>query len=177
MMAAQPGAAAPAGTSRFAAGNTGNEGTQCSRDMDHRAGGASVCEAVAGSELNAFDRILASLHEASLDPARWPGASALIDETLRTHGSTLACGDGEAEGDYRLYFMWVCHLGQRRRDLERLYLETYYPVDEAIPRVRRLPFNRLFHVTISTPRRSGILGGIQRAADPRPCRARDQRAA
>ena len=147
MAAAQTRAATPAGASPFAAGNTGNGGTQFSRNMGHRVGGASACEAVAGSELNAFDRILASLHEAALDPARWPGASALIDKVLRIHGSTLACGDGEVEGDYRLYFMWVCHLGQRRRDLERLYLETYYPVDEAIPRVRLLPYNRLFHIT------------------------------
>ena len=74
------------------------------------------------------------------------GASALIDEALGTHGSTLACGDGVSEGDYRVYFMWTCHLGQRRPDLERLWMETCYPVDEAIPRLRRLPFNRLFHV-------------------------------
>ena len=40
--------------------------------------------AVAGSKLNAFERILAALHEAALDPARWPGASALIDEALGT---------------------------------------------------------------------------------------------
>ncbi len=31
-------------------------------------------------ERNVFDRILASLHEAALDDARWPAASALIRE-------------------------------------------------------------------------------------------------
>ena len=99
------------------------------------------------SELNPFERILASLHEAALDPARWPSASALIDEALGTHGNTLACGDGEAEEDYRTNFVWICHLGQRRRDLERLWLETYHSLDERIPRLRRLPFYRLFHIT------------------------------
>ena len=99
------------------------------------------------SERDRFERILASLHEAALDPARWPGASALIDEALGTHGSTLASGDGESEEDYRIYFMWTCLRGERRRDLERLWFETYHPVDEGVPRMRRLPFNKLFHVT------------------------------
>ena len=108
--------------------------------------GAFAYEAMARSELNAFERILASLHEAALDPARWPNASALIDEALGTHGSTLACGDGESEEGYRIHFMWTCLRGERRRDLERLWLETLYPLDERMPRLRRLPFNRLFHV-------------------------------
>ena len=100
-----------------------------------------------GSELNAFERILASLHEAALDPSRWPSASALIDEALGTHGSTLASGDGDSEEDYRISFLWICHHGERRQDLERLWLETLYPLDERIPRLRGLPFNQLFHVT------------------------------
>ena len=99
------------------------------------------------SELNAFERILASLHEAALDPARWPSASALIDEVLGTHGSTLACGDGQSDEDYRIYFMWTCLRGQRRQDLERLWLETYYPIDEGIPRLRRRSFHRLIPIT------------------------------
>ncbi len=99
------------------------------------------------SELNAFERILASLHEAALDPARWPSASALIDEVLGTHGSTLACGDGESDEDYRIYFMWTCLRGQRRQDLERLWLETYYPIDEGIPRLRQRSFHRLIPIT------------------------------
>ena len=102
---------------------------------------------MAGSKLNAFERILAALHEAALDPARWPSASVLIDEALGTHGNTLACGDGEAEEDYRTYFMWICHRGQRRQDLERLWLETLYPLDERAPRLRRLPFCRLSLIT------------------------------
>ena len=100
------------------------------------------------SEAEAFERILASLHESALDPARWPGAAALIDETLGTHGSTLACGGGgEAELDDRINFMWICHFGQRRLDLERLWIETLYPLDARKARLRSLPFNRLFHIT------------------------------
>ena len=94
-----------------------------------------------------FDRILEALHEAAFDRRRWSNASALIDEALGTHGNTLACGDGESEEDYRLYFLWTFLRGERHRDLERLYLTTYYPVDEAVPRLRRLPFNELTHIT------------------------------
>ena len=99
------------------------------------------------SEGERFERILGSLHEAALDRTRWLRASALIDEALGTHGSTLVFGDGESNDDYRLYFMWTCLRGERRRDQERLYLETYYHQDERMPRLRRLPFDRLFRVT------------------------------
>ena len=99
------------------------------------------------SEGETFERILGSLHEAALDRARWPRASALIDEALRTHGGTLACGDGGSEEDFRIHFMWTCHRGQRHRELERGWIETYLPVDERIPRLRRLPFDRLFPIT------------------------------
>ena len=99
------------------------------------------------SEAEAFERILASLHAAALDPARWPGASALIDEALGTHGNTLACGGGESEEASRVYYLWIYHRGQRRRDLERLWLGRHLPLDERLPRLRRLPYDRLFHVT------------------------------
>ncbi len=99
------------------------------------------------SEWEMFESVLASLHNAALDPDGWPDAAGLIDQVLGTYGSTLACGDGESEDDYRLYFLWTCLHGERRRDRERLYLETYYPVDEAIPRLRRLPFDKLIHIT------------------------------
>ena len=98
-------------------------------------------------EWERFESVLASLHEAALDPDGWPKAAGSIDRILGTHGSTLACGGGESEEGYRIYFMWTCLRGQRREDLERLWLETCYPLDERIPRLRRLPFDRLFPVT------------------------------
>ncbi|MCY3670263.1 MAG: hypothetical protein OXH14_04200, partial [Alphaproteobacteria bacterium] len=98
------------------------------------------------SEWDTFESILASLHEAALDPDGWPRAAGSIDRVLGTHGSTLACGGGEWEDDTRLYFLWTCFRGERRQDRERLYLETYYPVDAAVPRLRRLPFDRLIRL-------------------------------
>ena len=99
------------------------------------------------SEEDAFERILASLHEAALDPVRWPSTAALIDEALGTHGSTLVFGDGDSEDDLRIYFAWTCWRGERHPELERLYFETYYPHDERMPRIRRAPFGRVFRTT------------------------------
>ena len=98
------------------------------------------------SERESFERILASLHETALDRARWPSASGLIDEALGTHGSSLTCAEGEAEAGVRIHFTRTCLRGNRRQDLERLYFETYYSRDERVPRVRRLPHGRLFHI-------------------------------
>ena len=64
------------------------------------------------SEWETFESILASLHEAAIDPDGWPDASGLIDRVLGTYGSTLACGDGGSEEDYRLYFLWTCLRGR-----------------------------------------------------------------
>ena len=98
------------------------------------------------SEREAFDRVLASLHEVALDPAHWSTATALIDDTLRTHGSSMVFGDGCSEEDIRIYFAWDFFRGQRHRDLERWYFENYYSLDERVPRLRHLPDSRLVHV-------------------------------
>lgn len=90
-----------------------------------------------------FERILASLHEAALDPARWSGFSAVADEALGVHGSSLLFADGESDEDVRIGFQWTCTRGERRPDLERLYFGTYYHLDERVPRLRHAPDGRL----------------------------------
>ena len=99
------------------------------------------------SEREAFERILASLHEAALDRAHWSTASALIDDILRAHGSSMVFGDGDSEEDIRIYFAWSFFRGQRHREIERDYFENYYTVDERVPRLRHLPDSRLCHIT------------------------------
>ncbi len=94
-----------------------------------------------------FERILALLQEVALDPARWSSASALIDEVLGVHGSSMVFADGDTEEDIRIYFAWTYFRGQRHRELERLYFETYYPLDERRPRLRHAPDSQLFHIT------------------------------
>ncbi len=95
---------------------------------------------------DSFGHILASLHDAALDPARWSGASALIDEALHTHGSSMVFGDWVSEEDIRIGFAWYFFRGEPRRDLCREYFQVYYPLDERVPRVRHAPDSRLFHV-------------------------------
>ena len=99
------------------------------------------------SERETFDRILTALHEAALEQGRWSIAAALIDEALGTHGCSMLLGDGTSREDVRIYFAWTCFRGERHRELERLYFETYYPLDERVPRMRHAPDGRLFHIT------------------------------
>ena len=98
------------------------------------------------SEPPAFERILASVYDAMLDDARWPAASALIDEACGITGNDLMVGEGPPD-DVRAHFVGVYCRGQRREDLEREYLQHYHPTDERVPRVRHLPDSRLVHVT------------------------------
>ena len=93
-----------------------------------------------------FERVVGALHQAALDPAHWPRFSALVDEALGVHGGSLFFGDGEGAAT-RLAFHWTCTRGERRPDLEQLYLGTYYPIDERLPRIRQAPDGKVLHNT------------------------------
>lgn len=110
-----------------------------------RVDGACAYDCVAMRDEETFGRVLASLHEASFDPARWSGFSALADEFLGVHGSSMIFGDGGIDEEVRIGFAWIYTRGERRRDLERLYYGTYYHLDERVPRLRRAPDSELFH--------------------------------
>ena len=75
----------------------------------------------------------------ALDDARWPAASALIDEACGSKGNMLASGDGGLHDDPEVFFARYCYRGQRDHELEREYFEVYHRLDERIPRLRRLP--------------------------------------
>ena len=98
------------------------------------------------SARDAFDRILAAVHAATLDETRWPATSALIDEACGLTGNGLMVGEGPND-DVRPLFVGLYYRGQRRADLEREYLTTYHPLDERVPRFRQLPARRLVHIT------------------------------
>ena len=95
--------------------------------------------------LNAFERILESLHRAALDYGHWPTAAALIEEAVGTASSGLGVSEGFGD-DAHVHFVGFYRCGERRRDLEREYLDVYHPYDERVPRMRRLPDSRLVHV-------------------------------
>ncbi len=92
-----------------------------------------------------FDRILASLHQAALDDAYWPAASALIDEAIGATGNSLAVSENTADTD-RVLFSGFYRRGEHRPDLAREYFESYFPYDERLPRLIRLRAGRLAHV-------------------------------
>ena len=96
-------------------------------------------------ERDAFDRILGSLHEAALDEALFPAASALIDEALGAKGNSLVFGAGRPGEGVQIFYAGFFYRGQRNRELERRYFEVYYPRDERIPRLRGLPDSQLVH--------------------------------
>ena len=94
------------------------------------------------SEPPAFERIVASLHDAMLDDSHWPATSALIDEACGVTGNALMVGEGPQD-DIRVTFVGLYYRGQRRPDLEREYLDVYHPINEGIPRLRQLPDGHL----------------------------------
>ena len=99
------------------------------------------------SRQDAFERILAFLHEAALDDARWPAASALIDEACGSKGNMLVFGDGQTHENVEIFLARFCYRGQRHEELERLYFDVYYPSDERVPRLRQLPDSRVVPVS------------------------------
>ena len=98
------------------------------------------------SQQDALMRVVASLSEAALDDTRWPAASALIGDVCGIRSNTLFYGFKNSHGDGQLVLTRVCYDDQRNKELERVYVNEYYPWDEAIPRVRRLPDSHLVHV-------------------------------
>ena len=97
------------------------------------------------SSLDAFDRILRSLHRAMLDDAHWPATTALIDELCGLKGNGLAVGGGPGD-DHRIYFAGIYRRGERRQDLERGYFDEFYARDERVPRLRQALTGQLIHV-------------------------------
>ena len=98
------------------------------------------------SDQDAFERILASLYDAMLDDTHWPATSTLIDAACGTRGNCLLVGEGPPDA-VQAHFLGAYYRGGRREDLEREYLDIYYPIDERVPRVLHLPDSHLAHIT------------------------------
>ena len=97
------------------------------------------------SERDAFDAVLAALHEAAFDDARWPAAAGLVDEACGIKGNLLTHGAGASPDDHVVYLHRICFRGERWPDAERGYFEDYFARDERVPRLRALPDSRLAH--------------------------------
>lgn len=92
-----------------------------------------------------FDRILATLHDAVLDDTLWPACSALIDEICRIKGNMLTFARGQSQDEAEIYLARLFLRGERHYALEREYFDVYYPQDEKIPRLIRLPDSEVVH--------------------------------
>ena len=97
------------------------------------------------SEREAFDAVLAALHEAAFDASRWPDASGLVDEACGIKGNLLTHGAGTSPDDHVVYLHRICYRGERWLDAEAAYFEEYFAQDERVPRLRALPDSRLAH--------------------------------
>ena len=92
---------------------------------------------------DAFERIVASLHQAALDDAHWPVSAGLVDQIVGIGGNTLVVGKGHAAGEGQIYLARFCSRGELREDQQRTYFVDYYPRDERLPRLAVAPHGRL----------------------------------
>ncbi|MCY3857612.1 MAG: helix-turn-helix transcriptional regulator [Gammaproteobacteria bacterium] len=98
------------------------------------------------SKLGLYDDVVTSLQKAILHPSAWSRAFRLIDEAVGIHGSTTVLAAGERTTDVRIFAFWYYDRGIRQFELENLYFKDYYDIDERIPRVRRIPENKVVHI-------------------------------
>ena len=98
------------------------------------------------SKRNLFDRILATLHEATLSDSAWPSTSALIDEACGAKGNGLAFGHTvKKEEDSRIMVAELTYRGKRAEALMREYFRDFYSIDERVPRVLQLSDGQVVH--------------------------------
>ena len=97
------------------------------------------------SQPDQLARVVASIHEATLDDVHWPATSALIDEVCGSQGNALMVGE-RSEDRFRVFYLGLYCQGERLQELERDYLENYHHWDERVPRFRSLPDSQLTRV-------------------------------
>ena len=95
---------------------------------------------------DAFERIVASFSEATLDDRRWVDTSALIDQACGSKGNLLVFCDA-SDRRSGVLFARFCYRGKRIEKWERKYFRVYFARDEHLPRLRQLPDGRIVHVT------------------------------
>ena len=98
------------------------------------------------NQQDAFRRVVRALNEAMLDDARWPQASAHIDQALGAKGSVMTFGDESPKGNIEIFFARSYYRGEDRAEWLREYFRDYYADDEHMPRVRQLPDSRIARV-------------------------------
>ena len=95
---------------------------------------------------SALSAVLTALHDATLDEALWPRASALIDDACGATGNALVVSD-RFGADSRTRFRACYYRGERNEELEQYYFRHYHHRDERVPRLRQLPDSLLVPVS------------------------------
>ena len=95
---------------------------------------------------DAFERVIDSLNRTMLDESLWLPTSALIDEALGSKGNHLVFSNQSWNEDIDVFFVRFCYRGEHHTALEREYFQTYYPVDDHLPGLSRLPDGQIVHV-------------------------------
>ena len=91
------------------------------------------------------------LREAELDEAKWPAASALIDDTCGLRGNDLLLAGLQLNGGIDIRLRWLLLRGEPRPELKRDYAENYAAIDERASAVSREPFGKLVHTNSLLP--------------------------
>lgn len=97
------------------------------------------------SQMDAFNRAVVSLYEAMLDETLWPTAAWRIEEACGSTGCSLVVGKDFGD-EVAVLSASFCRGGRRSLDGGRLYFNAYYPNDERLPRLRRLPDSQVVPV-------------------------------
>ena len=95
------------------------------------------------SRQDQFERILEALHEAALGDVPWTVPAGVINESIRTMGSSLAIMRGHSQADAEIFFAESCYGSERRTDQDERYFTAYYHLDERVPRAMNLPDGQL----------------------------------
>lgn len=99
------------------------------------------------SQQDKFNLAVAALHEAMLGDAHWREASALIDAACGMKGAHLVVVDSRSKDKPEWLFDQFYYHGESAAELGKDYVDNFFRQDERIPRMVRLPNQRLVRVT------------------------------
>ena len=96
------------------------------------------------SRQDQFDQALTGLHDAALGNTEWSRAMAALDDACRVDGSQIAIvGNADSSSEVVFSRIYTRSLPYDPLEIEREYLLDFYPVDERVPRLLRLPHGRI----------------------------------
>ena len=103
------------------------------------------------SQQDKVDKTISSLHEAMLGDAEWQATSLLLEEAFGAKGTHLVILDNRSPRAPAAWPEWlfdqIYFRGVERDDIRQRYVKEFFPHDERVPRMVRLPESRVVPVT------------------------------